>query len=44
MSEKHRARRNRNPAAGQDIHRLMTELFPICRSITGAGMRETLGI
>jgi aminopeptidase-like protein len=31
-------------SAGQDIVRLMTELFPICRSITGAGIRETLGI
>ena len=31
-------------SAGQDIVRLMTELFPICRSITGAGTRETLGI
>ena len=31
-------------SAGPDILRLMTDLFPICRSITGAGARETLGI
>jgi aminopeptidase-like protein len=31
-------------SAGQDIVRLMTDLFPICRSITGAGIRESLGI
>lgn len=37
-------RKDRNAAAGQDILRLMTELFPICRSITGQGFRETLGI
>jgi aminopeptidase-like protein len=27
---------------GKSMHRLMTELFPICRSITGNGVRETL--
>ncbi len=27
---------------GQAMQGLMTELFPICRSITGAGLRETL--
>lgn len=27
---------------GQFMHRLMAELFPICRSITGNGVRETL--
>ena len=26
------------------MHRLLTELFPICRSITGDGVRQTLGI
>jgi aminopeptidase-like protein len=30
------------PAAGARMHALMTELFPICRSITGDGMRQTL--
>jgi aminopeptidase-like protein len=29
---------------GPFMHRLMTELFPICRSITGDGVRETLRI
>lgn len=29
---------------GEQIYELMKELFPICRSITGQGVRETLGI
>jgi aminopeptidase-like protein len=29
---------------GHIMHQLMTELFPICRSITGNGVRETLRI
>lgn len=29
---------------GAQIHALMTRLFPICRSLTGAGVRETLDI
>ncbi len=29
---------------GPFMHRLMTQLFPICRSITGDGLRETLSI
>jgi aminopeptidase-like protein len=29
-------------AAGRRMHELMSELFPICRSITGEGVRETL--
>jgi aminopeptidase-like protein len=29
---------------GTEIHGLMAELFPICRSITGNGVRETLNI
>jgi aminopeptidase-like protein len=29
---------------GQPMHQLMSELFPICRSITGNGVRETLRI
>lgn len=28
---------------GQELHRFASELFPICRSITGNGIRETLG-
>lgn len=27
---------------GDDIHQLVRELFPICRSITDDGVRETL--
>jgi aminopeptidase-like protein len=29
---------------GNDMHRLITELYPICRSITGNGVRETLSV
>jgi aminopeptidase-like protein len=29
---------------GQELHSLMGELYPICRSITGTGLRQTLGI
>lgn len=28
--------------AGQEMHRFMADLFPICRSITGNGFRQTL--
>lgn len=31
-------------AVGQEMYRLMAELYPICRSITGNGVRETLNI
>lgn len=31
-------------APGQDMHRLITQLYPICRSITGDGLRATLRI
>jgi len=31
-------------ATGEEMHALCRELFPICRSITGAGVRETLQI
>ncbi len=27
---------------GLEMHRLIAELYPICRSITGNGLRETL--
>jgi aminopeptidase-like protein len=30
------------PALGESMYELMTDLFPICRSITGAGLRDTL--
>lgn len=29
---------------GEQMHKLMAELYPICRSITGDGVRETLNI
>ena len=29
---------------GQEMYDLAGEIFPICRSITGAGVRETLDI
>src|SRR5690348_6663484 len=31
-------------ATGEQMHALMVELYPICRSITGAGVRQTLDI
>jgi aminopeptidase-like protein len=31
-------------AIGRELYDLMVELYPICRSITGAGQRETLKI
>jgi aminopeptidase-like protein len=31
-------------AAGEEMYALITELYPICRSITGNGVRETLQI
>src|SRR5689334_6757108 len=32
------------PGAGQEMYRLIDRLYPICRSITGDGFRETLRI
>jgi len=31
-------------AAGRELHRFAAELYPICRSITGDGIRQTLGL
>jgi aminopeptidase-like protein len=33
-----------NQKVGNDMHALMARLYPICRSITGNGVRETLSI
>src|SRR5262245_59727147 len=30
--------------AGAEMHQLITRMYPICRSLTGNGVRETLGI
>ncbi len=35
---------SKDPDVGQSIHELATRLFPICRSLTGPGVRETLRI
>ena len=35
-------RRPSRPAIGAEMHEFVSELFPICRSITGDGVRETL--
>src|SRR4029453_9911216 len=34
----------RRDTVGSDMHALITRLYPICRSITGSGVRETLRI
>ena len=44
MSTKDPGKSGSENAIGIEIHRLMGELFPICRSITGDGFRRTLEI
>jgi len=34
--------RTNSAAAGRELHRFAAELYPICRSITGDGIRQTL--
>jgi aminopeptidase-like protein len=36
--------RHKSDELGQNMYQLITKLYPICRSITGAGFRETLNI
>jgi len=37
-------KRRRDDQIGDDLHHLIKRLYPICRSITGDGVRETLKI
>src|SRR5580693_6509142 len=36
--------RNDPVSTGSELHRFAAELFPICRSITGSGIRQTLAL
>ena len=38
------SRQGARDGVGEEIYRLVVELYPICRSITGDGMRETLSL
>jgi len=40
----HFGQASRGAAIGQTIHELASRLYPICRSITGAGVRESLSL
>jgi aminopeptidase-like protein len=44
MSMKDPGKPGKERGIGIEIHQLMGELFPICRSITGDGFRKTMGI
>ena len=38
------ARKTSAKAVGEELYRFLAPLFPLCRSITGAGLRATLGV
>ena len=42
MSARGPAKQGAGALGGEAMHRLITELYPICRSITGNGLRQTL--
>jgi aminopeptidase-like protein len=44
MSEFRQPRLNAHNQIGQEMHQWMARLYPICRSITGNGLRESLRI
>ena len=44
MNVSHRMAQDNITLAGKEMYRLMRELYPICRSITGNGVRQTLNI
>jgi len=44
MTERHFRSRRDSDAAGASIYALAAEIYPICRSITGDGVRQTLEI
>jgi len=44
MSLSNQYHRGHNSSVGDDMYELMSDLYPICRSITGDGVRKTLQI
>ena len=44
MNASHRMTQDKATEAGKEMYELMQELYPICRSITGNGVRQTLNI
>ena len=44
MNVLYRVIKDKATQAGKEMYELMRELYPICRSITGNGVRQTLNI